>query len=345
MKPSKESITPNERADPAKAPSPLVSIIIPAYKVTRFIAETLDSALAQTYHNFEIIFVNDGCPDTENLERVLVPYRNRITYIVQSNGGAAAARNTALMAAKGDYLAFLDGDDIWKPEYLSMQLRQLATQNCEAIYCNAELFGGNIAHGRTYMELNPAFGEVSPVSLIKMVCNPITSGMVVKRNVVLSVGLFDTSLPNIGFEDFDLWFRIAKGGHRIGYHRNVLLRYRVRNTSLSGGLVKQAERTVVVWETIRSKYELTPAEAEALVESLQVANNRLAIERFRESILFGDHEKAQKQLAEVAEFSTRLKLRFVALIARASPKLFNSAYKMLRPSEFEFVATGRTRAA
>ena len=80
--------------------TPAVSVIIPAYNVTAFIADALNSLRAQTFRDFETIVVNDGCPDSDNLERVLEPYRGEIVYIRQENQGVAAARNTALRAAR-----------------------------------------------------------------------------------------------------------------------------------------------------------------------------------------------------------------------------------------------------
>ena len=92
--------------------TPAVSVVIPAFRVAGYIAETLDSVLAQTCQDFEILVVNDGSPDTEALRAALAPYRERILYIEQPQGGPSKARNTAIAAARGDLLAFLDGDDL-----------------------------------------------------------------------------------------------------------------------------------------------------------------------------------------------------------------------------------------
>src|SRR5262245_40798347 len=100
----------------------LVSVIIPAYNVGNLIAQTIDSVLAQHYRNFEIRVVNDGSPDTPALEAALEPYRERITYIVQENAGPSAARNAGIEHARGELIAFLDGDDIWLPHCLTEQV-------------------------------------------------------------------------------------------------------------------------------------------------------------------------------------------------------------------------------
>src|SRR5512132_4544704 len=94
-----------------------VSIIIPAYNVASFIGETLDSVWAQSFTDYEVIVINDGSPDTEEMERVLAPYLDRIVYLKQENQGAGAARNAGLRAARGNYIAFLDGDDVWYPTH------------------------------------------------------------------------------------------------------------------------------------------------------------------------------------------------------------------------------------
>ena len=101
---------------------PAVSVIIPAYKVAPFIGDTLRSVLSQTFSNYEVIIINDGSPDTEQLEAELKPYLDQIIYVKQENRGAGAARNAGLRVARGEYVAFLDGDDQWFPNFFSESL-------------------------------------------------------------------------------------------------------------------------------------------------------------------------------------------------------------------------------
>ena len=105
-----------------------VSVIIPAYRVAAYIADALDSVLAQVSKRLEvmaveIIVVNDGSPDTDKLETVLEPYRDRIVYLKQENGGVSSARNAGIGAARGEWLAFLDGDDMWLPDISTLNLQ------------------------------------------------------------------------------------------------------------------------------------------------------------------------------------------------------------------------------
>jgi glycosyltransferase involved in cell wall biosynthesis len=104
---------------------PTVSVIVPSFNTAQYIVECLGSVFAQTYQDFEVIVVNDGSPDTPALERALEPFRERIVYLTQKNMGLAAARNTAIRAARGRYIALLDSDDAWLPEYLEQQVAVL----------------------------------------------------------------------------------------------------------------------------------------------------------------------------------------------------------------------------
>jgi len=100
--------------------SSVVSVIIPAYNSARLIGAALDSALAQTYPHLEIVVVNDG--STDETEAVLKPYRDRIRYVHQNNQGLGAARNAGLQASTGEFVAWLDSDDLWNPEKIAVQM-------------------------------------------------------------------------------------------------------------------------------------------------------------------------------------------------------------------------------
>src|SRR5690349_7258781 len=117
---------------------PLVSVIVPAFKVAPFIVDTLESVFAQTSSDYEVILINDGSPDTDELEQAIEPYLDRIAYLKQPNLGAGAARNSGLRAARGEYVAFLDGDDIWLPNFVSEQLNLITSgRGFDLVYADA----------------------------------------------------------------------------------------------------------------------------------------------------------------------------------------------------------------
>src|SRR5919201_1733113 len=106
--------------------NPTVSVVIAVYNGARWIAETLDSVLAQSFPRFEVIVVDDG--STDATPAVAASYGDRVRYLRQDNGGQPSARNAGIRAARGSYIAFVDADDLWVPTKLQMQVDFLARQ-------------------------------------------------------------------------------------------------------------------------------------------------------------------------------------------------------------------------
>ena len=319
--------------------SPRVSVVIPAYNVAAFISETLDSVLAQTFTNYEILLVNDGSPDTEKLEKILENYFEQIVYIKQKNGGTARARNTGIENARGEFIAFLDGDDIWLPEYLSGQIRFLTENNLEMVYANAFLFGEVRAGGETYMQKSPSTGAADFEGIVSGRCSVITSGTLVYKQKILDAGMFDVNLPRIGMEDFDLWLRLAKAGVRIGYQRNILLKYRVSPNSLSGNSVQRARRNVVGLNIVKEKLNLTPREAEVLRETLAEAEAELLLEIGKAHLLREEFAEAGKNFRAANEYYKKPKLKLIVLALAISPRILVRLFKKQRAAELPFIPT------
>jgi teichuronic acid biosynthesis glycosyltransferase TuaG len=139
--------------------APLISIIMPCYRISQYIREALDSVLSQTFSNYEIIIGNDGSPDTEEFEKALQPYMEKVIYIRQEKHGCAGARNTGIRVARGKYLALLDPDDIWEKNYLEIQV-SILEQNpaIDLVYPNALIFGDTSEAGRLFTDLSPSEG-------------------------------------------------------------------------------------------------------------------------------------------------------------------------------------------
>ena len=137
--------------------NPRVSVVIPYYNTAELVGETLDSVVAQTYKDFEIILVNDDSPDTARLEAVLAAYGDKVHYIRTENRGVSAARNIGIRAARGELIALIDSDDIWMPDYLEFQVAQLdADPAADVVYPNAVIFGaGEAGAGWQWSRLGP----------------------------------------------------------------------------------------------------------------------------------------------------------------------------------------------
>jgi len=317
-----------------KPATPRVSVVVPAYNVAEYIAKTLDSALAQTFRDFEIIVVNDGSPDTAQLEKVLANYLDKIIYLKQENGGAAAARNAAILESRGSLLAFLDGDDIWFPEKLAEQTTSLHENDYEMIYCDALLFGEPLYEGKTFMQGAPSKGQVTTESLLEGHCNVLTSGSVIFKELVVKYGLFDVKAFRV--EDFELWFRLCKNAVKIGYQKKVLVKYRIRDGSLTGNNVEKAERGIAALEMVKNKNDLTESELQAWQNQVMALKAELSLERGKRSLVNGNFTEARKNFAEANTYRHKFKLQALMWLLVISPKLVLKLFKILRSAEFTY---------
>lgn len=192
--------------------APTVSVVIPAYNAAWCVGRAIDSVLAQSFGDFEIIVVDDGSTDTT--PAVLGAYGDAIQVVRQINGGMSHARNTGIQVARGTYLAFLDADDHWLPEKLARQV-ELMKRHTELAFCSTTArledpegqpagVWGSMAHAT--LTVADVFADHTRIA-------GGASSVLARRSAVLTVGGFDETLH--GAEDTDLWLRLAAhGGYR-----------------------------------------------------------------------------------------------------------------------------------
>jgi teichuronic acid biosynthesis glycosyltransferase TuaG len=203
---------------------PLVSIVIPTYNSGHFLLEAVSSAIEQDYSNTEIIVVDDG--STDNSIELLEVFKGRIDVIQTKNGGAASARNLGILQARGDYIAFLDSDDLWERNKLSVQLEYMDKAQLDLVYCHGQEFGSengiNVLHKAFhYGNCYPYFKKFPTRAIIEM--GPTTS--VIRKSLLYKSGVFDTSFsgPAEDWDFFRRYCRYAKVGfcdEVLAYHRN-----------------------------------------------------------------------------------------------------------------------------
>lgn len=181
----------------------MISVIIPTYNRAETLKEAIDSVLGQSYREFELIIVDDG--STDQTAEMLAGCEERVRVVRQANRGVSAARNAGVAAARGEWLAFLDSDDLWKPRKLEKQMGWLAAHPQVKICHTDEIW---IRDG---VRVNPMKKHAKPGGWIFEQCLPFCvvspSSVVVHRSVLETVGLFDEQLP--ACEDYDLWLRVA----------------------------------------------------------------------------------------------------------------------------------------
>lgn len=318
--------------------TPKVSVIIPVYNVAEYIEETLDSVFAQTFEDFDVIVVNDGSPDTEEFERVLEKYLDKIIYLKQENAGCGPARNVAIQNARGALLAFLDGDDVWLPDYLESQIAFLETHDYDLVYSDGRLFGNPAFEGKTYMELSPSDGEANFESLLDMRCNVLLSGSVARRKAVEDAGMFEWK--NVRAQDFHLWLRMAHRGARIGYQRKQLLKYRVRLTSLSGDSVQRIEREIDVYHRVMDAIKLSESQQKIVKKHFTRLEAELEIERGKSFLLRKDFVAAREAFEKANEYRRSNRLKVIIWLVRIAPKLLLSIYRSRRAGDIDLVPGG-----
>jgi glycosyltransferase involved in cell wall biosynthesis len=180
-----------------------VSVIIPTHNRKAFVLEAVGSVFAQTYGDYELIVVDDGSIDGTG--EALKRYEKRLLYLYQENQGVSAARNNGLARAQGEFIAFLDSDDLWLPKKLAIQVAFM-DQHPEAKICYTDEIwirrGKRVNAKKRHAKYS---GEIYPYCLPLCIISP--SSALMHRALFTQVGTFDTNLPVC--EDYDLWLRVA----------------------------------------------------------------------------------------------------------------------------------------
>ncbi len=297
---------------------PAVSVIIPAYNLAPYIAETLDSLFAQTYRDFEAILVNDG--STDDTEERIAPYRDRLAYIRQENKGVMAARNAGLKAAHGRYIALLDGDDVLLPRFLEVLVGMLeADQTLSVAYPNARYFGWPKHDGKLHQDVFPVAEPVTFDRVLRRECY-IFGLLVFRREVIEAVGGYDERLEGQGAEDFELWLRMLRHGCRFKFTREVLALYRWRQDSLSNTGVKILSCVVSVYEKLLSG-ELTQDQRHWIETRMPEWRAQLSYARFKDALAKRSFAEAEKHLAEARQFYRQPKMALLQAAMKLAPKL------------------------
>ena len=225
---------------------PLVSVIMPTYNHARFIGEAIDSVLNQTYKNLELIIIDNYSED--NTEKIVSSYKDdRIKYLkFKNNGIIAASRNYGIKHSRGEYIAFLDSDDLWLPEKLEKQIKVFQISNETAmLYTRFKIIEGDIISNRIF----PKNGKYKSGNIFKaLYIRPFIacSSVMVKRNILDQVGLFDTDPDLVAIEDTDLWLRIALKDIIKCTDNLPLFLYRIHPQNISYGSVKNIRKSLII---------------------------------------------------------------------------------------------------
>jgi hypothetical protein len=293
---------------------PTFSVIIPAYQAADTIGESVASALEQTRPPLEVIVCDDG--STDDLDGALSPYRQRITVLHKENGGAASARNYALRAASGEFVATLDSDDVFLPEYLEA-LGDLAAARPDLDLLSADVYfevEGEIV-GRFYSD--NVFAVTQQRTAMFTGC--FVGWPAVRRARLVAVGGFDESLRIA--HDWDAWMRLILDGARAGLVAQPLLRYRLRPGSLTSNRLRSLRERVVLLEKTAHNPNLTHAEREAVESARRAAEARALVAEACDALLERRRGGRRSALALATRRGVHLPARAAGLVAAVAPRI------------------------
>ena len=226
--------------------TPKISIIIPAYNAFNYLAEAIDSALAQTYTNIEIIVVNDGSRDNGATEQIALSYGDKIRYFYKENGGSSSALNMGIAKMTGEWFSWLSHDDLYVPEKLEKQMAYIESLQSDIseisnhiFFSASELIDANGKTIRTFdrkkakrlAEKVDKFPHNGYLIAEPTVYNFYGCSCLVHKSVFENVGAFDETLRLIN--DLDMWYRVYAANYKIHYIADPLVKCRIHAKQVS----------------------------------------------------------------------------------------------------------------
>ena len=225
---------------------PKISIVIPAYNASNYLAEAIDSALAQTYQNIEIIIVNDGSKDDGATERIALSYGDKIRYIYKENGGSSSALNVGIANMTGEWFSWLSHDDLYLPDKLGTQVAYLNNLKIDRediskhiLFSDSAMIDasgqiirksivGNAAKVAEKIATLPHNGYLvaEPTAYIFHGCSCL-----IHKDAFADIGCFDEGLRYLN--DVELWFRLYSSGYHVHFIPEVLVQGRVHRAQVS----------------------------------------------------------------------------------------------------------------
>jgi glycosyltransferase involved in cell wall biosynthesis len=305
---------------------PTVSVIMPAYNVERYLNEAIDSVLAQTYTDFELVIVDDGSTDGSRAmaERYRARHPDRVVVVSQENRGLAGARNAALRVASGQVFALLDSDDGWAPTFLEAQMRLLDAHDEVAIVTGNAFNRGGAEDGRPARPVPDPRPAPDLVTILRDETAVFIMSLF-RREVVDRVGGFDEQFRTN--EDYDFWIRAAFAGFTFLRNPEPLGFYRRHANSLSASDVRMIAGILRVYRQARMHCPADTTAAKVIAEQIERFETELLAAQAREALERGD---APGALAAVEQLRVRrggIALGLFAQSLRRLPRVAQWAYR------------------
>ena len=256
----------------------LVTAIIPTYNRADLLRESLASVFSQTYKDIQIIVVDDG--STDDTHQVLDELADRVQSIRLGRGGTSIARNQGIQKAEGEYIAFLDSDDLWHPEKIEKHVAFASAHPEMALtYTDALEFSDRGPDRKSYVQKSPALNNPSNLfaAMIDEFALPLTSATMIRKSFLKENDLrFPESIAIV--EDLGLFLQILMAGGSFGYLPEQLTRRRMHDSNVSGNHRRRFEQRKALYRHLLSKYvnRYTDDQKSALKRGLRDATYRVA---------------------------------------------------------------------
>lgn len=249
--------------------TPAVTVVVPAYNQAPWLSDTLNSVVAQSFADWECIVVNDGSTDaTPRIAGEFVARDTRFQLLSQPNGGVSAARNLGLQRARGQYVVFLDGDDLLLPNKLRFELAWMKADDLDvgitALQVNWMREPNHPLHGRIWSapeDMPDPFQTFLRSWEVDFALPPVV--FMVKRSFIMNAGIqWDTRLYS--HEDWDFWLQVLQAGPKLGVSAEVLASYRVHGAGVTAQRYRCWRGYLMSWRIQSGRYAQMPGAAEAL---------------------------------------------------------------------------------
>ncbi len=273
---------------PAIPAPPRVAVVVPAYGVAHLVGEALDSLLAQSMPDWECVVIDDGAPD--DVAGAVAPYLAdpRIHFLATANQGVSGARNTAIAATTAPYIALLDGDDRFCPDYLARTLARLDHDpSLRLVTVNALIFGA-VPRERLCFEQRQGRSDGLHGSLADVLDRSfgVYIGTTFRRADFVRTAGFDPTFTHS--EDFDMWVQLMQLGGRAGYVDEVLGEYRVRSNSASASRERMLRGNLRVYEKALAAMQPDAPERELALRLAHETQQAIAFEHALDRVIDGD---------------------------------------------------------
>jgi glycosyltransferase involved in cell wall biosynthesis len=305
-----------------------VSVLIGAYDNAATLREAMDSILAQTVEDLELIVVDDGSSDrTVEIAEAAAARDPRVRVVRQANGGVSRARNAALRLARGRYFALLDSDDVWAPRFLQAQVEILDARPEIAIVTGNAVFLGGARHGQPVRPCPDARPDPTPSSIVADETSVFIM-CVFRRAVYDAIGGFDeTKRTN---EDYDYWLRAATAGFRFLRNDAPLAQYRSHGASLSANESRMLRGILVVLREHRRRVSAASEDSAVLERQIARFESELHASDARAALETGDYLSAARHLDALGAGRPAPVLRLARVMAHWTPGLLARLYRARR---------------